>query len=155
MKKLLLPLAALAFAGTISAADGALKHNVGIGVGTIIFEGQSGLLSQICAATTNGCFGNQTFAITTGTLGAERWTDIVSNDSVKGFVKDNMDQLAREMAAGRGETLDTLAGLCGVPAEKHASFARDLQAHFADIYTSPTVTNDEVVANLARVVEKA
>lgn len=154
MKKILLPLAALALAGTVSASD-ALAHNVGIGLGTIIFEGQSGLLSQVCAATTNGSFGNQTFAITTGTLGAEKWTGIVSNDSVKGFVKDNMDQLAREMAAGRGESLDTLADLCGVAADKHDAFARDLQAHFADIYTSPTVTNDEVVANLAKVVEKA
>lgn len=152
MKKFLLPVAALLAAVSLNAAD-ELKHNVGIGVGTIIFEGQSGLLSQICAATTNGCFGNQTFAITTGTLGAEKWTGIVSNGTVKGFVKDNMDQLAREMAAGRGESLDTLADLCGIA--DHAGFARNLQAHFADIYTSPTVTNDEVVVNLAKVVEKA
>ena len=151
--KLLLPLAAIVATASLQAAD--LRDNIGVGVGTMIFEGQSGLLSQICAATTNGCFGNQTFAITTGTLGAKPWTGIVANDGVRTFVRDNMDQLAREMAAGKGESLDTLAELAGVPAADRGMFARNLQAHFADIYTSPTITDGEILANLAKVVDKA
>ena len=152
--KLLLSLAALAATASLSAAD-TVRENVGIGLGTVIFEGKDGLLSQICAATTNGCFGNQTFAITTGTLGAKPYSGFVSNDGVKTFVRDNIDQLAREMAAGRGESLDTLAELAGVPMADRAAFARNLQSHFADIYTSPTVTDGEVIANLAKLVEKA
>jgi hypothetical protein len=154
MKKLLLPVAALVAAAGLHAADD-LRQNVGIGVGTMIFEGQSGLLSQICAATTNGCFGNQTFAITTGTLGARPWTGIVSNGEVQGFVRDNMDRLARDMAAGQGEAIDTLAELIAVPAAERATFAQKLQANFGVIYASPTVTSTEVVENLAKVVEKA
>lgn len=154
MKKLLLPVAALVAAAGLHAADD-LRQNVGIGVGTMIFEGQSGLLSQICAATTNGCFGNQTFAITTGTLGARPWTGIVSNGEVQGFVRDNMDRLARDMAAGQGEAIDTLAELIAVPAAERAAFAQKLQANFGAIYASPTVTSTEVVENLAKVVEKA
>jgi hypothetical protein len=154
MRKLLLPVAALVASVSLHAADD-LRSNVGIGVGTMIFEGQSGLLSQICAATTNGCFGNQTFAITTGTLGAKPWTGIVSNGEVQSFVRDNMDQLAREMAAGQGESIETLAELIAVPAAERATFAQNLQAHFGQIYSSPTVTSTEVVENLAKVVEKA
>ncbi|MCS6970465.1 MAG: DUF3015 domain-containing protein, partial [Planctomycetes bacterium] len=92
-------LAVLALSAPLYASDD-LRANVGIGLGTVIFEGQSGLLSQVLAATTNGCFGNQTFAITTGTLGARPWKGIVSNGDVQRFVADNMDRLARDIAAG-------------------------------------------------------
>lgn len=148
--KLLLPAAALLATVGLHAADD-LRDNVGIGLGTIIFQGQSGLLSQICAATTNGSFGNQTFAITTGTLGARKWNGIVSNGQVQGFVKDNMDQLAREIAAGQGESVDTLAALLEIPAAERPAFARNLQTRFDAIYTSPTVTSSEVVANIATI----
>lgn len=154
MRKLLLPVAALVCAAGLHAADD-LQQNVGIGVGTMIFQGQQGLLSQVCAATTNGCFGNQTFAITTGTLGARPWTGIVSNGEVQTFVRENMDQLAREMAAGQGESLDTLAELIAVPQSERAQFAKTLQAQFDVIYSSPTVTSSEVVEHIAQVVEKA
>jgi ABC-type amino acid transport substrate-binding protein len=153
MKKFLLPVAALIAAASLHSADD-LKSNVGIGIGTMIFEGQSGLLSQICAATTNGCFGNQTFAITTGTLGARPWTGIVSNGEVQTFVRENMDQLAREIAAGQGESVDTLAELIAVPAGQRADFAKTLQAKFDVIYSSPTVTSTEVVEHIAQVVPK-
>jgi len=154
MRKLLLPAAAFLAAISLHAADD-LKHNVGIGIGTMIFEGQQGLLSQICAATTNGSFGNQTFAITTGTLGARKFSGIVSNGDVQGFVRDNMDQLAREIAAGQGESVSTLAELIAVPAADRATFAKTLQAQFDVIYASPTITSTEVVENIAKVVEKA
>src|SRR3569623_1425632 len=42
----------------------AAPNNVGCGVGTIIFDGQSGAAPQVLAATTNGILGNQTFGIT-------------------------------------------------------------------------------------------
>lgn len=153
MRKFLLPVAALLAAVSLNAAD-SLRQNVGVGLGTVIFEGQSGLLSQVCAATTNGSFGNQTFAITTGTLGANKWSGIVSNGQVQTFVRENMDQLAREMAAGQGESVDTLAELIAIPAAERAVFAKNLQAQFGVIYASPTITSTEVVENLAKVVEK-
>ncbi|MDW8373300.1 MAG: DUF3015 family protein [Planctomycetota bacterium] len=144
-------LAVLALSAPLYASDD-LRANVGIGLGTVIFEGQSGLLSQVLAATTNGCFGNQTFAITTGTLGARPWKGIVSNGDVQRFVADNMDRLARDIAAGEGETLETLAELIAIPRDQRRVFARNLQLHFTDIYTSPSVTSTEVVENIARIV---
>src|SRR3569832_2439659 len=56
----------------------AAPNNVGCGVGTIIFEGQSGVAPQVLAVTTNGTLGNQTFFISSGTLGcANDW--VVAN----------------------------------------------------------------------------
>ena len=152
MRKFLLPVAALLAAVSLQAADD-LRANVGVGFGTVIFEGQQGLLSQVCAATTNGSY-TQTFAITSGTLGARPWSGLVSNGQVQTFVRENMDQLAREMAAGQGESVDTLAELIAIPAAERAVFAKNLQAQFGVIYASPTITSTEVVENLAKVVEK-
>ncbi len=124
------------------------KNNVGIGLGTIIFNGQEGLVSQVCAATTNGSFGNQTFAISSGTLGAEQPSTLVRNETLKIFVASNMDNLARDIAAGKGESLDTVAELLAVPADQRAAFCRRAKANFGAIYGSEKVTHLDVVQAL-------
>jgi len=124
------------------------KNNVGIGIGTMIFNGQEGLLSQICAATTNGCFGNQTFAISSGTLGAEQPKSLVRNETLKIFVANNMDNLARDIAVGKGESLDTVAELLSVPADRKGAFCKRAKASFATIYGSEKVTHTDVLQAL-------
>lgn len=124
------------------------RNNVGIGLGTFIFDGYDGLISQVCAATTNGSFGNQTFAITTGTSGAKKWDKLAMNDEVRNYVKDNLDTLARDMARGKGESLNTLAELMGVKASERAAFAKDLQRDFLRVYSSSKVNHVQVVENL-------
>lgn len=124
------------------------RDNVGIGLGTLIFDGSDGLVQQVLAATTNGSCGNQTFAITSGTSGAKPWSKLVMNEEINHFVRDNMDTLAREMARGSGETLDTLAELMGVQPAERAAFAKDVQANFRRIYSSANVTHTEVLENL-------
>jgi len=42
------------------------QKNTGYGLGFIVFEGQEGLVSQVCAATTNGTLANHTFGIISG-----------------------------------------------------------------------------------------
>jgi hypothetical protein len=124
------------------------KNNVGIGIGTIIFNGQEGLLSQICAATTNGCFGNQTFAISSGTLGADQPSTLVRSETLKIFVANNMDNLARDIAVGQGESLDTVAELLAVPAGERPVFCQRAKASFATIYGSEKVTHVDVLQAL-------
>jgi hypothetical protein len=127
--------------------------NTGCGLGSMVFEGQNGLMSQTAAATTNGTFGNQTFGITSGTLNCEKFKEFAYNEKVNTFVADNMDNLAKDIARGQGEYVDTLAVLMEVPDAKNASFRSHLQAHFSDIYTSDKVTNAEVVRNIMVVAE--
>ena len=118
-----------------------------------VFEGQNGLMSQTFAATTNGTFGNQTFGITSGTSNCEQYKTFTYNEKVNTFVAENMDNLARDIARGQGEYVNTLAVLMEVPDAKKASFRSQLQAHFSDIYTSDKVTHSEVVKNILVVTE--
>ncbi len=127
------------------------QKNTGCGLGTLVFEGQNGLVSQTFAVTTNGTFGNQTFGITSGTSNCEQYSTITYNKKVDTFVADNMDNLARDIARGQGEYLNTLAVLMEVPDLQRASFRSQLQTHFSDIYTSDKVTHSDVVKNIVAV----
>jgi DUF3015 family protein len=141
-------LMAVVFSGVGWAVD---QKNTGCGFGSMIFEGQNGLVSQTFAVTTNGTFGNQTFGITSGTSNCEQYSTFTYNEKLNTFVADNMDNLARDIAQGQGEYLNTLALLMDVPDGKKGVFRSHMQAHFSDIYTSDKVTHSEVVKNLIAV----
>ena len=140
----------LAAAGLAGAVP---KTNVGCGFGTQIFSGNDGLASQVCAATTNGLLGNQTFGISSGTLDcakpAQFWSERINT-----FVAENMDNLATDIAAGQGETLNTLAYLMEIPAEKRGTLYASLQTNFSAIYPSPQVTHDHVVEQIIVIAEQ-
>jgi hypothetical protein len=59
-----------------------------------------------------------------------------------------MDNLARDMSKGEGETLSTLAEVWGVQAEDQAAFNEVAQAHFSEVFTSENVTSQAVLENL-------
>jgi hypothetical protein len=124
------------------------QKNTGCGLGSILFEGQNALASQTFAVTTNGTFGNQTFGITSGTSNCDRPASYTSNEKLKEFVAGNMDNLARDIARGNGEYLNTLAVLAEVPEGTRAEFYSHLQANFSSIYTSEKVTHLEVLKNI-------
>jgi hypothetical protein len=140
----------IVLAGVAWAVD---PKNTGCGLGSIAWEGQNGLMSQTLAATTNGTFGTQTFGITSGTSNCEQYKSFAYNEKVDTFVADNMDNLARDIACGQGEYVNTLAVLMDVPDAKKALFCSHLQAHFSDIYTSDKVTHCEVVQNILVVAQ--
>jgi hypothetical protein len=82
----------------------------GCGLGSLIFEPNSGF-TQIFAATTNGTFGSQTFGISSGTSNC---TDSSGgSDSAKAFVETNRTALAKDIARGQGETIESLSRLGG------------------------------------------
>lgn len=128
------------------------QSNTGCGVGTMIFEGKDGLASQVCAATTNGTFGNQTFGITSGTVNCTRPAKFASNEQLNKFVGDNMDNLAMDMSKGSGEYLSTLAVLMDVPVAERSHLYSLLQANFSKIYTSESVTHVDVLNNIEAVL---
>lgn len=128
------------------------QNNVGCGIGTLIFEGKDGLVSQVLAATTNGIFGNQTFGITSGTLNCDKFASFASNEQLDGFVGDNMDALAMDISRGEGEYLLTLAVLLDVPADQRPEFYALLQTNFSKIYPDASVTHTDVLNNLEAVV---
>jgi len=138
----------LAVASGAGAVD---QKNTGCGLGSMVFEGQNGLVSQVSAATTNGTSGNQTFGITTGTSNCEEYKTWTMNEKVNVFVADNMDSVAKDIARGHGEYLDTMASLMEVtPAQRPELYAR-LQQNFSRIYPSPAVTPADVLRNISQI----
>jgi len=144
MKKILVStLAALAIATTASAG---VNNQTGCGLGAMIIKDNSSAVMLALQATTNGTSGNQTFGITSGTLGCKK-VKLVMNERAEEFVASNMDTLAKEIAAGHGESVDTLAELLEV--SDKAAFASALQANYNKIYTSQNVEMSDVLDNIA------
>jgi hypothetical protein len=136
-----------------AAYAGSAKANTGCGLGSILWENKAdgSVLSQAFQATTNGTFGNQTFGITSGTLGCGQPGKVVQNDHLNRFVKSNMDNLARDISQGRGETLDTFAELLQVPVEQRPAFAAKLQGNFDKVFTNDQVVLADVIDNAVTV----
>ena len=144
MKKVLLTAALTLICASAAYAD----HNTGCGLGSLLWAGKAdSTVSQSLQATTNGTFGNQTFGITTGTLGCNTPAKFVKSEELNRFVKSNMDSLATDIARGHGENLDAFAELLQVPVEKRTEFAAKLQGNFAKVFTSDQVVLAEVIDN--------
>ena len=146
MKKIIASL--LIIAAPLAYAD--LESNVGVGLGTAIFEGHDGLISQIAASSTNQIFFNQAFAIISGTLGAEQPTEIWASKQLNNFVAENMRNLAQDIAQGQGESLEAICSILEI--EDSDTFNSKLQENFNQIYTSDEITHQEVIINMKRVV---
>ena len=152
MKKLLVLLFVGFMVIGLSTALFADQKNYGCGLGSMAFEGNDGLISQVSAATTNGSFGSQTFGITSGTSNCKEYSEWTSNEKVNVFVADNMDSLAKDIAKGKGEHLDTLASLMNIPQKDRVAFNSKLQKNFSRIYTFEDVTAVEVIRNIEAVI---
>lgn len=149
---LALACAALPLAAQAGPYEARIRGNVGVGLGTRLWGNiGDGLACQVLAATTNGCCGNQTFAVTSGTLGAKQPGDVAKNE-LTDYLHDNMDTTARAIASGRGEAMDAVLDILAVPAERRESVASHLQASFSSIYTSQNVTHDVVAQRILAVI---
>lgn len=144
MSKKLIAVAALALAPMAANADNA----AGCGLGTQIMQGKSGIAFHVLAATTNGTFGNQTFGMTSGTLGCKADGPVTASAELKSFASANLDQLAVEMAAGEGEALAALASLYGIEAADRDAFYGLAKGNYGTLIGSDGVTAGEMLASL-------
>lgn len=144
MKKIILSIVSvIALSSSVVAG---VNNQTGCGLGAMIIKDDSTAVLLALQATTNGTSGNQTFGITSGTLGCQK-TQFVLNEQAQEFVASNMDQLAKEIALGHGETLDTLAELLDV--SDKATFSASLQENYNKIYTSQNVKMADVLDNIS------
>lgn len=133
MKKVLAGIV-LASCASVAFADGHKGYGpAGCGLGTAyVFTDATEWHEHVLAATTNGTSGNQTFGMTSGTLGCE-----AANGPLKAkiqealsFMDNNMDQLALDSARGEGETLAALSEVMGVEPQDQAEFQKILKNNF-------------------------
>lgn len=138
MKKLLV-------CALVAAAPAAMAqaNNVGsCGWGSKLFEGQRGVFAQVLAATTNNTSSN-TFSITTGTSGCTSDGLVTSGWRTAMFIDGTRLALARDAAAGRGETLDALMAVMAVKPTDQDYFKSTLKARFATVFG-----NENIAGNL-------
>lgn len=142
---------ALLCAGPVLA--GQAEDNTGCGLGTMLWAGKAdnSVMSQSLQATTNGLFGNQTFGITSGTLGCDRPANMASNDRLNEFASRNMDTLAKDIAFGQGENLDTLAELMEIPVAERPQFYASLQNNFNDIFVTGQENSAQMLDRIASI----
>src|SRR6266487_864626 len=149
MKKILIAVVLSA----VPAISLAQNTNIGgCGWGAKLFDGQSGVLPQVLAVTTNGTSGNQTFGITTGTSGCTQDGAVRSTWKTAMFIDGNKPRLARDMSIGNGETLDALAHLIGVRDADHAKFNRAAQENLSRIFPSENAPTEQVLVALKQVL---
>jgi hypothetical protein len=151
MKRVLIVLTVLVMMFTMTAVY-ANQSNTGCGLGSLIFKGKNGLVSQTFAVTTNYSFGTQTFGITSGTSNCQQFSSIVSNERINIFVSQNLDSLAIDIARGNGEYLNTFAVLMDVREADRAAFYSKLQSNFSRIFTATSITHDQVLRNIETVL---
>ena len=147
--KRIIAITMLLLVGASSALAASARQNTGCGLGTVLWKNRAdgSILSQALQATTNATFGNQTFGITSGTLECQEPSKAVQNERLNHFVRANMDNLAKDIAQGRGESLDTFAELLQIPAEQRAAFYSRLQQNFTQVFTSENVVLADVIDN--------
>ena len=99
---------------TLLPASAMAVDNVGgCGVGSKLFDGQKGVAPQVLAVTTNGTSANQTFGITSGTLGCTQDGVVKSSWKTAMFIDGNREQVARDMSSGSGEVNSSRSPVTG------------------------------------------
>ena len=133
----------------ISSTSVYASPNNGCGLGNQVISNQNSVIKQSLGATTNSSSSSQAFGITSGTSGCTKAAKFVSNEKAKSFIANNMDQLAVDISAGKGESIDTLASLLAV--EDKANFKLKLQNNFSTIFTGDDIKAAKVIDNIATV----
>lgn len=137
---------------TLSIASSVLAAGygaAGCGFGGMLIK-ENKILHQIGAWFLNGILGNQTFGITSGTSECGGMKGVMADQDQERFVESNYQALAKEMAAGEGENLNTLAGLLGCPAEKTGGFATYAQKNYHSLFKGDETTPSETLAALKK-----
>lgn len=155
MKSLVSMALAMGLVSGVAYADNHAKasngDSTGCGLGTTIWAGKTGLGPQILAVTTNGTSGNQTFGITTGTLGCNQ-SDVIASAEVRQFASANIDNLATDIARGEGETLASLASAMEVDTHDRSLMFATLKSNFARIFPDDSVTSNDVLVSIHQVM---
>jgi hypothetical protein len=146
MKKLFLSLLLATVSGLAFADNGA-----GCGAGSVLFKGQKGVAPHVLAATTNGSFGNQTFGMSSGTLGCNATKEI--QVMAASFFNQNVEQLATDMSRGEGEHLNALMTLMKVQDADKAYFRTTVKNQFSAIFPSQNVTSNEALSKLEEIMK--
>ncbi len=118
----------------------------GCGLGSLVFGSQKGPV-QILAATLN-VTGMQTFGMTSGTSNCKA---VFGRDATD-FIDANRMTLAKEMARGEGETLDSLAVI--YRCQNTSAVSDALKSHYGEIFSNPDKHSAAINESIINVLRK-
>ncbi len=135
-KNLLMSAVFVAALFAVSPAQ-AVDSTGGCGLGSMAWRGQSGIIPQVLAISTNGTFLN-TIGVTLGTSGCDPNGRVTGGTGklVLAVIENNMEQFAMDASAGKGETIDTIAGLLDVDSTE---LGAKTQQNFAYLFNNENV----------------
>jgi hypothetical protein len=138
--------AVIMFAGTSAEA---IDSTGGCGLGSMAWKGQSGIIPQVLAMSTNATFMN-TIGVTLGTSGCDPNGRVTGGTGklVLAVIENNMEQFAMDASAGQGETIETLAGILNVDSSELGAKA---QANFAYLFDNENVEAVDVALRLMEI----
>jgi hypothetical protein len=133
---------------TIAMAHG--NHPMaGCGLGYLLLSNKDNdKVTQVLGATTNGTFGTQTFGISSGTSGCTEDGAVKVARATEVFVDVNLDSIRQEMAAGKGEYVNTLASLLGATEATRPQMVRFFQSEYQSLFPSAGTSSDEMLKTL-------
>ena len=136
MKKLLIVGVTCLMMSSMVMAKG--SHTMaGCGLGYVLFASKDNTqVIQIIAATTNGTSGNQTFGITSGTLGCTESGMVAKNKQAEVFAEINLRQLYHDIAVGQGETLQAFSQIIGVKDAQRDGFCQLMKSNVSTLTAS-------------------
>ena len=149
MKKLLMVSVALASFITLSGAAFAAGYGgSGCGPGSLVAGTSPGAI-QLVGVTTNVILSpTQYSAITSGFSNCNPQGLVKLDKEREIFAQTNYSSLVREMAAGEGENLNTLAGMYGCSKESHGAFNSMVQKNFEHLVQNENTTPDQMLVSL-------
>ncbi len=141
----------MGMAGMAGMALGAHDNGgPGCGLGKLAcadFSNKENIAPQVLISSTNFT-GIQPIAISSGTSGCTNDGKVWASEKVNVFTAMNFDNLAQEMAQGRGEHLTSLATLMGVPEENHQVFFAMTQENYTTLVQAGETSPKAVVKAL-------
>ncbi len=138
-------LVSLIFASSASAAG---YGAAGCGWGGKVIGKNNDIMAQLGATILNGVSSNKTFAQSSGTSGCGKVGLVTAENEQTVFVASNYHNLAKQMAAGEGEDLNTLATLLGCPTDKTAQFRIFTRQNYSSIFASAETTPSGMLVSL-------
>ena len=153
MNKILASVVIATTALTLSISANA-GNSAGCGIGSMLFNGHKGLGSNVLAVTTNGTSGNQTFGISTGTLGCDQ-NDVVRSraGNLFTFADENLNEIAADSSKGSGEYINSVASIIKIKESDKNHFFKVVQNNFSTIFSSSNINTKDLIANLNQVMK--
>ena len=120
----------------------------GCGPGSLLAGTAPGAMQLVGVSTNSTLKPTQLSAISSGFSNCNPQGLVKLEKEREMFAQTNYSSLVREMAAGKGENLDTLAGMYGCSKESYGEFTSMVQENFEHIVQSENTSSNEMLVSL-------